>query len=66
MCYIILQYSVTIYMNHHIYLKMVLCGENMALNSHESMIQPITCETTLNTALCMSIYEVIKLVQQNT
>jgi hypothetical protein len=45
---------------------MALCGKNMALNSHESMIQPMTYETALNIALCISIYQVIKLVQQNT
>jgi hypothetical protein len=45
-------------MTHYIYLKLALCGE--------SMIQPMACETALNTALCMFIYEVIKFVQQNT
>jgi hypothetical protein len=50
----VVQYSITIYVNHHIYVVMALCGRNISLNLHESM--DYLGEILLKIVLCVYIY----------
>jgi hypothetical protein len=65
MGYITVDYSATIYVDHHIYLTMVWLLLKYVV--HRVVTEPTTGEAALKTVLCVCthISQVIKLVQQD-